>query len=309
MREKHRPSRALGRQLPRVSPRASAAYATRARKNWTLLLLLVRYHLKDSQDYRTVVSYRGERSSLHSPQGIVMRLDRAIRDRIALLPSRELNRAAVRAANPSRKARPLRIFRSCCGTIVPANERIKIDVGNRTPWRRHQHRGTGAAETAQTGSVCLYARGSTDGRRARHGQVVTTLPRGSALFTPDQGGKDIFVHASALDRSGVMGLTDQQRVAVDVTEGRKGRSTQATADLTAAAYQLSTSRGRGRQRARHYCMPPRHRVFLPSSSAISIDCHPARKSLRLTWPKANQLPPLLAGWSKWRLIGKPARWQ
>jgi CspA family cold shock protein len=37
-----------------------------------------------------------------------------------------------------------------------------------------------------------------------------------------QGGKDIFVHASALQRSGITGLADGQRVAVDVTDGQKG---------------------------------------------------------------------------------------
>jgi cold shock CspA family protein len=32
----------------------------------------------------------------------------------------------------------------------------------------------------------------------------------------------IFVHASALDRAGIMGLADGQRVAVYVIDGRKG---------------------------------------------------------------------------------------
>jgi CspA family cold shock protein len=46
--------------------------------------------------------------------------------------------------------------------------------------------------------------------------------KGFGFITPDQGGKDIFVHASALERSGVMSLADEQRVAVDVAEGQKG---------------------------------------------------------------------------------------
>jgi cold shock protein len=33
-----------------------------------------------------------------------------------------------------------------------------------------------------------------------------------------QGGKDIFVHASALERSAIVGLAEGQRVAVDVAE-------------------------------------------------------------------------------------------
>jgi cold shock protein len=46
--------------------------------------------------------------------------------------------------------------------------------------------------------------------------------KGFGFIGPDQGGKDIFVHASALERSGIMGLAERQRVAVDVTDGRKG---------------------------------------------------------------------------------------
>ena len=46
--------------------------------------------------------------------------------------------------------------------------------------------------------------------------------KGFGFIVPDQGGKDIFVHASALDRSGIMGLAEGQRVAVDVADGQKG---------------------------------------------------------------------------------------
>ena len=46
--------------------------------------------------------------------------------------------------------------------------------------------------------------------------------KGFGFIGPDQGGKDIFVHASALDRSGIMGLAEGQRVAVDVADGQKG---------------------------------------------------------------------------------------
>ena len=38
----------------------------------------------------------------------------------------------------------------------------------------------------------------------------------------DDGGKDIFVHASVLQRAGIEGLIAGQRVTVDIVEGRKG---------------------------------------------------------------------------------------
>jgi CspA family cold shock protein len=36
-----------------------------------------------------------------------------------------------------------------------------------------------------------------------------------AFIASDRGGKDIFVHASALDRAWIAGLTEGQRVAVE----------------------------------------------------------------------------------------------
>jgi CspA family cold shock protein len=38
----------------------------------------------------------------------------------------------------------------------------------------------------------------------------------------DSGGKDIVVHAWALNRAGIGGLGEGQRVAVDVIDGKKG---------------------------------------------------------------------------------------
>jgi CspA family cold shock protein len=46
--------------------------------------------------------------------------------------------------------------------------------------------------------------------------------KGFGFIAPDQGGKDIFVHASALERAGIMGLAEGQRAAVDVAQGQKG---------------------------------------------------------------------------------------
>jgi len=46
--------------------------------------------------------------------------------------------------------------------------------------------------------------------------------KGFGFIVPDGGGKDIFVHASALEREGIMNLNEGQRVFVGVAEGRKG---------------------------------------------------------------------------------------
>jgi cold shock protein len=46
--------------------------------------------------------------------------------------------------------------------------------------------------------------------------------RGYGFIAQDGGGKDVFVHISALERSGLTGLNEGERVIVDVVESRKG---------------------------------------------------------------------------------------
>ena len=46
--------------------------------------------------------------------------------------------------------------------------------------------------------------------------------KGYGFIAPNGGGRDVFVHVSALERSGIEGLSEGQQVVVDVVEGRKG---------------------------------------------------------------------------------------
>ncbi len=47
--------------------------------------------------------------------------------------------------------------------------------------------------------------------------------KGFGFIQPEDGGKDVFVHASALERAGMATLDDGQKVAYDVQDGRDGR--------------------------------------------------------------------------------------
>ncbi|QGX97836.1 cold-shock protein [Roseovarius faecimaris] len=47
--------------------------------------------------------------------------------------------------------------------------------------------------------------------------------KGYGFIEPEGGGKDVFVHISAVERSGLTGLADNQKVSFELEEGRDGR--------------------------------------------------------------------------------------
>ena len=47
--------------------------------------------------------------------------------------------------------------------------------------------------------------------------------KGFGFIAPATGGKDVFVHISAVERAGLTGLRDDQKVTYDVEAGRDGR--------------------------------------------------------------------------------------
>jgi CspA family cold shock protein len=64
---------------------------------------------------------------------------------------------------------------------------------------------------------------STDTAVEETGTVKWFNPeRGYGFIALANGGKDVFVHVSALERFGIEGLSERQTVIVDVVEGRKG---------------------------------------------------------------------------------------
>ena len=48
--------------------------------------------------------------------------------------------------------------------------------------------------------------------------------KGFGFISPDDGGKDVFVHATALERAGMSGLTEGQKVSFDTqADSRSGK--------------------------------------------------------------------------------------
>ena len=48
--------------------------------------------------------------------------------------------------------------------------------------------------------------------------------KGFGFITPDDGGKDAFVHISAVERAGMYGLDEGQRIEYELQPGRNGKS-------------------------------------------------------------------------------------
>jgi cold shock protein len=57
--------------------------------------------------------------------------------------------------------------------------------------------------------------------------------KGYGFIQPDQGGKDVFVHISAVERSGMRSLTDGHKVSYEVQADRRSGK-ESAANLRAA---------------------------------------------------------------------------
>jgi len=55
--------------------------------------------------------------------------------------------------------------------------------------------------------------------------------KGFGFIAPETGGKDVFVHISAVERAGLTGLADNQKVTFDVETGRDGRESASNLEL------------------------------------------------------------------------------
>ncbi len=55
--------------------------------------------------------------------------------------------------------------------------------------------------------------------------------KGYGFIAPDEGGKDVFVHITAVERAGLRGLNDNQKVKYELQAGRDGRESAGDIEL------------------------------------------------------------------------------
>jgi CspA family cold shock protein len=79
------------------------------------------------------------------------------------------------------------------------------------------------SSTAVAAQAGAFDRGPSRPSTTLEGAVKWFEPdKGYGFISPDGGGKDVFIHITALRRSGVNALGPGQRVRVDVVDGKKG---------------------------------------------------------------------------------------
>jgi len=115
---------------------------------------------------------------------------------------------------------------------VPEGARIKVRIGQ-------GQKGPEVTEVVEVDLGSAQLGRSVEQRPAAASQVVGQAKegigtvkmykadRGFGFVGQDGGGKDVFVHATALARAGLSGLTEGQRVRMQIAQGKKGLEAQA----------------------------------------------------------------------------------
>ena len=155
----------------------------------------------------------------------------------AFLHANTLNQSGHNAVSPGATLR-VRIGQGQKGRQV--SEVLSVDESTATPTaRRGAGPGVGAPRAAPAGGGYPDQgggggfggdRGAAPRRGAPSGPAIEmqgtvkwyNATKGFGFVAPSEGGKDVFVHASALQRAGVVQLAEGQTIWMDVVQGAKG---------------------------------------------------------------------------------------
>jgi CspA family cold shock protein len=144
----------------------------------------------------------------------------------AFLHANTLNAAGFAAVSPGASLR-VRIGQGQKGRQV--SEVISVDESTATP-RGAPARAPGAPPSGGGGGGMGMGAGGAPRRGPPTGPSVEmqgtvkwyNATKGFGFVAPLEGGKDVFVHASALQRAGVTQLAEGQTIWMDVVQGAKG---------------------------------------------------------------------------------------
>src|ERR1700761_5967580 len=142
----------------------------------------------------------------------------------AFLHANTLNQSGHNSVSPGATLR-VRIGQGQKGRQV--SEVLSVDESTATPTRG----GGAGAGAGRPGAGGGYGdrpqaprRGAPTGPSVEMQGTVKwyNATKGFGFVAPAEGGKDVFVHASALQRAGVMQLAEGQTIIMDVVQGAKG---------------------------------------------------------------------------------------
>lgn len=136
----------------------------------------------------------------------------------AFLHANTLNQAGHSAVSPGATMR-VRIGQGQKGRQV--SEVISVDESTATPTSRGGARSPAGGVGGGGGGA---RRGAPTGPSVEMQGTVKwyNATKGFGFVAPLEGGKDVFVHASALQRAGIMQLAEGQTIWMDVVQGAKG---------------------------------------------------------------------------------------
>jgi len=143
----------------------------------------------------------------------------------AFLHANTLNQSGHSAVSPGATLR-VRIGQGQKGRQV--SEVLSVDESTATPSAGRASvgaaRGPAAGFGGSPGGGAAPRRGAPTGPSVEMQGTVKwyNATKGFGFVAPAEGGKDVFVHASALQRAGVMQLAEGQTIWMDVVQGAKG---------------------------------------------------------------------------------------
>lgn len=139
----------------------------------------------------------------------------------AFLHANTLNNAGHSAVSPGASLR-VRIGQGQKGRQV--SEVLSVDESTAAPQPPRGGAGGGMRPPMGGGAGAAPRRGAPTGPSVETQGTVKwyNATKGFGFVAPVEGGKDVFVHASALQRAGLTQLAEGQSVVMDVVQGAKG---------------------------------------------------------------------------------------